>query len=68
LLPSDLELPPILHGQATPLVEERVRKFLFSVADIYESWLGRRTSPHTRRVAVLSLLNLAFPISAGFDY
>ena len=49
LLPSDLELPPILHGQATPVVEERVRKFLFSVADIYELWLGRRTSPHTRR-------------------
>ena len=49
LLPTDLELPPILHGQATPQVEVRVRKFLFSVAAIYESWLGRRTSPHTRR-------------------
>jgi len=42
-------LPPILHGQATPLVEAQVRKFVFSVAAIYESWLGRRTSPHTRR-------------------
>jgi site-specific recombinase XerD len=45
----DNPLPPILHGQATPLVEAQVRKFVFSVAAIYESWLGRRTSPHTRR-------------------
>lgn len=49
LISADSELPPILHGQATPQVEEKVRKFLFSVAAIYESWLGRRTSPHTRR-------------------
>lgn len=40
---------PILHGQQTPEVHRRVRQFLFSVAAIYESWLGRRTSPHTRR-------------------
>jgi site-specific recombinase XerD len=44
------ELPvPILHGQATPQVEVRIRKFVFSIPAIYESWLGRRTSPHTRR-------------------
>ena len=59
LLPADLELPPILHGQATPLVEERVRKFLFSVAAIYELWLGRRTSPHTRRSYDQDVMNFA---------
>jgi site-specific recombinase XerD len=59
LLPTDLELPPILHGQATPQVEVRVRKFLFSVAAIYESWLGRRTSPHTRRSYDQDVMNFA---------
>ena len=46
---KSVELPPILHGQVTKEVEERVRQFVFSVAAIYETWLGRRTSPHTRR-------------------
>src|SRR5579871_1176423 len=43
------ELPPILRGQITTEVEEQVRHFVFSVAGIYQTWLGRRTSPHTRR-------------------
>src|SRR5438552_13214918 len=46
---SQTDLPPILHGQATKEVEERVRQFVFSVAAIYETWLRRRTSIHTRR-------------------
>ena len=51
LLETPVPLPPIpiLHGQATPQVEARVRQFVFSIPAIYESWLGRRTSPHTRR-------------------
>jgi site-specific recombinase XerD len=51
-LPTDrttTDLPPILHRQVTKEVEEQVRQFVFSVAAIYETWLGRRTSPHTRR-------------------
>src|SRR5262245_35696098 len=44
-----MEVLPILHGQETPEVQLRVRQFLFAVASIYESWLGRRSSPHTRR-------------------
>ena len=47
--PAEVPLPTILHGQATPLIEAQVRKFVFSIAAIYESWLRRRTSPHTRR-------------------
>jgi site-specific recombinase XerD len=46
---ESVDLPPILHGQVSKEVEERVREFVFSVAAIYETWLGRRTSPHTRR-------------------
>lgn len=48
--PSNIvPLLTILHGQSTTQVEEQVRRFVFSVPAIYESWLGRRTSPHTRR-------------------
>lgn len=43
------ELLPILHGKASGQVEQNVRQFLFSVAAIYETWLKRRTSQHTRR-------------------
>src|SRR6516162_5621872 len=51
-LPAELasrELPPIIRGQVTREVEEQVRQFVFSVAAIYQTWLGRRSSAHTRR-------------------
>jgi site-specific recombinase XerD len=51
-LPSNqdpVQLPPILVGQRTREVENRVRQFVFSVAAIYETWLNRRSSAHTRR-------------------
>jgi site-specific recombinase XerD len=47
--PSTLPLPPIVDGQRTPAVESRVQQFVFSVASIYETWLKRRVSVHTRR-------------------
>src|SRR5262249_45825871 len=43
------DLPPILRGQVSKEVEEQVRSFVFSVAAIYDTWLGRRSSAHTRR-------------------
>jgi site-specific recombinase XerD len=51
------DLPPILRGQATRDVEEQVRQFVFSVAALYETWLGRRTSPHTRRAYDQDVMN-----------
>ena len=57
LILTDSDLPPILHGQATPQVEEKVRRFLFSVAAIYETWLKRRTSPHTQRAYDQDVMN-----------
>jgi site-specific recombinase XerD len=42
-------LPPILLGQVTPEVQERVEQFYFSVAAIFETWVKRRQSPHTQR-------------------
>lgn len=47
--PQTCGLPPILAGKATTEVEAQVKKFYLSVAELYESWLNRRTSPHTRR-------------------
>jgi site-specific recombinase XerD len=42
-------LPPILAGRETPAVKERVEQFYTSVADIFEAWIARRKSKHTRR-------------------
>jgi site-specific recombinase XerD len=42
-------LPPILLGQAPPDVRRRVNEFYSSVAEIFEVWVARRESPHTRR-------------------
>lgn len=42
-------LPPILLGPAPPAVERRVGEFYNSVAAIFETWVSRRESAHTRR-------------------
>jgi site-specific recombinase XerD len=44
-----VQLPPILAGQYTPDTRERVERFYFSVAAIFETWVARRRSKHTRR-------------------
>lgn len=42
-------LPPILAGHSTDVVEMQVRSFYEGVASMFEAWLARRKSPHTRR-------------------
>lgn len=42
-------LPPVLAGSLTPEVRGRVGDFYLSVAAIFEAWVGRRKSEHTRR-------------------
>lgn len=42
-------LPPILLGRVTPAVKEKVARFYASVAEIFEAWVTRRSSPHTQR-------------------
>ena len=42
-------LPPVLAGAMTPEVRDMVREFYNSVAAIFEAWVGRRKSLHTRR-------------------
>jgi len=44
-----VELPRILLGHVTPDVRRRVERFYGSVADLFEEWVARRRSPHTRR-------------------
>lgn len=44
-----VELPPILAGMDTPEVSRRVESFCFAVAEIFERWLNRSKSEHTRR-------------------
>jgi len=43
------ELPPMLLGSITPEYRKRVEDFFFSVAAIFEAWVNRRKSEHTRR-------------------
>ncbi|HTU21036.1 MAG TPA: tyrosine-type recombinase/integrase [Gemmataceae bacterium] len=43
------DLPPILLGNVTAEVQQRVESFCFSIGQLYDSWLNRRPSPHTRR-------------------
>jgi integrase/recombinase XerC len=42
-------LPPVLLGRATPEVAAQVRGFYDAVAAIFERWVARRPSRHTRR-------------------
>src|SRR5262249_5041833 len=56
---ASANLPPIFRGQVTQEIEEQVRQFIFSVAAIYETWLGRRSSPHTRRAYDQDVMNFA---------
>jgi site-specific recombinase XerD len=42
-------LPPILAGQITPEMKERVGRFYFSVAAVFDTWVKRRPSRHTQR-------------------
>lgn len=47
-LPGD-RLPVVLPGRVTREVEAQVRDFVGCVAGIYEAWLNRCASAHTRR-------------------
>jgi len=64
---SSVPLPPILAGQVTPEIQERVERFYFSVAAIFETWVKRRQSRHTRRayredvMAFVRFIGLAWP-------
>jgi site-specific recombinase XerD len=52
-------LPAILAGHHTPGVADRVNKFCLSVADIFESWVNRCHSPHTRRAYRADVMSFA---------
>jgi site-specific recombinase XerD len=60
-------MPPILAGQFTPDTHERVERFYFSVAAIFETWVKRRRSRHTRRayredvMAFVNFANIVWP-------
>jgi site-specific recombinase XerD len=60
-------LPPVLAGALTAEVERRVARFYQAVGSIFESWVARRSSPHTQRayradvMAFVRALGLAWP-------
>src|SRR5262249_32619991 len=42
-------LPPVLAGHDSADIQARLAAFYSSVAQIFERWVSRRQSPHTRR-------------------
>jgi site-specific recombinase XerD len=64
------ELPPMLLGSVTPEYRKRVEDFFFSVAAIFEAWVNRRKSEHTRRayrgdvMAFVHFMKLRWPEDA----
>ncbi len=42
-------MPPILHGNSTPAIRKRVEEFFLGVSDMFEAWVARHKSEHTRR-------------------
>ena len=44
-----LALPPVLLGSLTPEIRSRVEHFYSSIYEIFERWVNRPKSVHTRR-------------------
>ena len=42
-------LPPVIAGADTPEIKRRVEDFFHAVASIFDAWVNRRKSDHTRR-------------------
>lgn len=63
---SPVAMPPILAGQFTPDTQERVERFYGSVAAIFETWVKRRQSRHTRRAYREDVM--AFVRFVGIDW
>jgi site-specific recombinase XerD len=63
-------LPPLLAGSGAPAQQARVVNFYGSLDAIFESWVKRRQSPHTRRayredvLAFIRFLGLRWPRDA----
>jgi integrase/recombinase XerC len=64
-------LPAILAGHYTPGVAEKVNRFYSAVGDIFEAWVRRRGSAHTRRayradvMSFVKFMELAWPEEAA---
>jgi len=63
-------LPPILAGNRSPAMRERVQDYFSSLASLFEAWVSRRKSPHTQRayredvMTFVKFMGLAWPAEA----
>jgi hypothetical protein len=70
-VPPPSTLPPVLAGALTPEVRRRVEDFYSAVAEIFERWVRRCRSEHTRRsyrdgvMSFVRYLGLAWPADAS---
>jgi site-specific recombinase XerD len=42
-------MPPVLLGNATPAIKQRIARFYLGVGEMFEAWVTRHKSEHTRR-------------------
>jgi site-specific recombinase XerD len=67
LAPLPELLPPIQAGSFTPSAKKRTEEFYGSIAEIFETWIRRRRSPHTQRayrqdvMGLVDFLKLPWP-------
>lgn len=67
---SVVRVPPLLEGTATPEIRTRVERFYQAIEQIFESWVNRSESAHTRRayrddvMAFVRFLGFAWPEEA----
>jgi site-specific recombinase XerD len=71
VVPPPATLPPVLAGALTPEVRRRVEDFYSAVAEIFERWVRRCRSEHTRRsyrdgvMSFVRYLGLTWPADAS---
>ena len=64
------DLPPILAGNYTRAVAEKVRSYYLGIAEIFERWVTRRDSHHTQRayrqdfMSLVDFLGIVWPEQA----
>jgi site-specific recombinase XerD len=60
------ELPPVLAGHQTPEIRARAEGFYAGVAELFERWVARRPSPHTRRAYRRDVLSFVDFLGIGW--
>ncbi len=62
---QEAELPPVLAGSETPAIRQRVERFYLGVPELFEAWVSRCASVHTRRTYRAAVMRFVGNRSGG---